>query len=242
MRTKLARPLPLYARAKHALMQKLGAGDWRAGEKLPPEPALAASLGVSQGTVRRALDDIAKANLIVRRQGRGTFVAEHTQARALFHFFHLVGDDGSRALPGSRVLSLKAGPASREEAKRLGLAAAARVVRLHRLRLLDGAAAIVERIVVPAALFQGLDVRDRADLPNELYKLYQDRFGVSVARAAERLKAVAATPEEAAYLALRSGAPLLEIDRLAFALDGRPCEWRVSRCATAHHHYVSEVV
>jgi GntR family transcriptional regulator len=242
MRAKLARPLPLYARAKQALMQKLGSGVWRAGEKLPPEPALAASLGVSQGTVRRALDDIAKANLIVRRQGRGTFVAEHTQARALFHFFHLVGDDGRRALPGSRVLSLKAGPATREEASRLGLAASARVVRLQRLRLLDGAAAIVERIVVPAALFQGLDVRDRADLPNELYKLYQDRFGVSVARAAERLKAVAASPEDAAHLGLRSGAPLLEIDRIAFALDGRACEWRVSRCATHRHYYVSEVV
>ena len=242
MARKLARPAPLYAGAKSELMRRLASGSWRPGEKLPAEPALAAELGISQGTVRRALDEIAKANLIVRRQGRGTFVAEHTQARALFHFFHLVGDDGRRALPGSRMLSLKAGPATREEASRLGLAAAARVVRLQRLRLLDGAAAIVERIVVPAALFQGLDVRDRADLPNELYKLYQDRFGVSVARAAEKLKAVAASPEDAAHLGLRSGAPLLEIDRIAFALDGRACEWRVSRCSTHRHHYVSEVV
>lgn len=242
MARKLARPAPLYAGAKSELMRRLASGSWRPGEKLPAEPALAAELGISQGTVRRALDEIAKANLIVRRQGKGTFVAEHNAARALFHFFHLVGDDGSRALPGSRVLSLKAGPATREETRKLALEAGARIVRLHRLRMLDGEAAIVERIAVPASLFAGLDVRDRADLPNELYKLYQDRFGVSVARAAEKLKAIAAGPEDAAYLGLRPGAPLLEIDRVATALDGRPCEWRVSRCTTARHHYVAEVV
>jgi GntR family transcriptional regulator len=242
MARPLDRPAPLYSAAKAELMRRLASGAWRAGEKLPAEPALALDLGISQGTVRRALDDIARANLVVRRQGKGTFVAEHNAARALFHFFHLVGDDGSRALPGSRILSLKAGPASREETRKLGLAAGARIVRLHRLRLLDGEAAIVERIAVPASLFAGLDSRDRADLPNELYKLYQDRFGVSVARAAENLKAIAASPEDAAYLGLRSGAPLLEIDRVAYALDGRACEWRVSRCTTARHHYVAEVV
>ncbi len=233
---------PLYRQVKEALMRRLVDGHWRAGEALPAEPALAAELGVSQGTVRRALGDLAQINLVVRRQGKGTYVAEHTRERALFHFFHLVGDDGKRALPGSRVLAVKSGPATREEARRLAVPTGAKVVRLHRLRMLDGRAAIVERIVLPASLYDGIERLDRAGLPNELYKLYQDRYGVSVARAAEKLKATTAGPEDAAHLGLRSGAAVLEIDRIAYALDGRPCEWRVSRCDTASHHYVSEVV
>ncbi len=233
---------PLYVQVREALMRRLGDGHWRAGAALPAEPALAAELGVSQGTARRALDDLAKANLVVRRQGKGTFVAEHTRERALFHFFHLVGDGGKRALPGSRVLSVKAGPATREEARRLGLAAGVKAVRLHRLRTLDGRVAIVERIVLPGALFDGIERLDRASLPNELYKLYEQRYGVSVARAAERLKAATAGPEDAAHLGLRSGSAVLEIDRTAYALDGRACEWRVSRCDTSSHHYAAEVV
>lgn len=238
----LPRPQPLYSQTQAALMRRLVDGRWRAGEMIPAEPALAAEFGVSQGTVRRALDELARINLVVRRQGKGTFVAEHTRERALFHFFHLVGDDGKRALPGSRILSLKAGAATREETRRLKLAAGTRVVRLHRLRMLDGRAAIVERIVIPAALYDGFERMDRASVPNELYRLYQERWGVSVARAAEKLKSAPAGPEDAAHLGLRSGAPVLEIDRIAYALDGSPCEWRVSRCDTSAHHYVSEVV
>jgi GntR family transcriptional regulator len=233
---------PLYRQVKEALMRRLVDGHWRAGEILPAEPALAAELAVSQGTVRRALGELAQINLVVRRQGKGTFVAEHTRERALFHFFHLVGDGGKRTLPGSRVLAVKAGAATREESRRLALGAGAKIVRLHRLRTLDGRVAIVERIVLPASLYDGIERLDRASLPNELYKLYQDRYGVSVARAAEKLKAALAGPEDAAHLGLRSGAPVLEIDRIAYALDGRPCEWRLSRCDTSDHHYVSEVV
>lgn len=233
---------PLYRQVKDALMRRLVDGHWRPGELIPAEHALASELGVSQGTARRALDELAQINLVVRRQGKGTFVAEHTRERALFHFFHLVGDDGKRALPGSRVLAVKAGPATREEARRLALSAGAKVVRLHRLRTLDGRVAIVERIVLPASLYDGIERVDRANLPNELYKLYQDRYGVSVARAAEKLKAAPAGPEDAVHLGLRSGAAVLEIDRIAYALDGNPCEWRVSRCDTADHHYICEVV
>lgn len=233
---------PLYAQVKDALIRRLVEADWKPGQALPNEFVLAAEYGVSQGTMRRALDELAQANLVVRRQGKGTFVAEHTRERALFHFLHLETDGGERAQPESRVLAVKAGAPSRAEALRLALPAMARVVRLTRVRLLDGAAAIVERIVVPAARFPGLEKMDRVDLPNELYALYQTRWGVSVARAVERLKAVGASPEDAGLLGVKPGAPLLEIDRLAAALDGRPCELRLSRCLTARHRYVSEIV
>ncbi|MBL8836779.1 MAG: GntR family transcriptional regulator [Alphaproteobacteria bacterium] len=233
---------PLYQQVRDLLVQRIVDGAWKPGDALPPEPALAENYRVSQGTVRKALDELEKRNLVVRRQGKGTFVATHTPQRALFHFFHLVGDDGERALPSHRMLSVRSARADAREADRLALKPGTAVVRLKRLRLLGARVALVERIAVPAALFPGLADSRHADLPNELYRHYEIVFGVTVARAVERLKAVAATAEEAASLGLAPRAPLLEIDRVAFGLDGKPVEWRRSRCDTASHHYLSEIV
>ncbi len=215
-------------------------GEWRPAEILPSEVQLAAEYGVSQGTVRKALDDMEAENLIVRRQGRGTFVASHGPHRALFHFFHLVRKDGVRELPTSRVISVRRERAGREEAGRLALPSGSRVVRILRVRELQGRPSIVERISAPEALFPGLG-RPPSDLPNTLYELYERRYGVTIVRAVERLRAVAADAEEARLLGLKPGAPLLEIDRVALGLDNRPVEWRVSRCDTGRHHYLSEI-
>jgi len=233
---------PLYAQVKELLVQRLVAGAWRPGEALPSEFSLAAEFRVSQGTVRKALDELAAQNVVVRQQGKGTFVATHTPQRALFHFFHLVGDDGARAMPSHRVLSLRNAKASKAEAARLQIKAGAAVIRLKRLRQLGGRDAIVEQIVLPGALFPGLVERMGAELPNEVYRFYEQVYGITVARAVEKLKAVAATPEEARWLKLRAGAPLLEIDRVGYGLDGKPVELRISHCDTARHHYVSEIV
>lgn len=230
---------PLYAQVMALMMQRLIAGQWRPGELLPSEFRLAAEFGVSQGTVRKALDALSADNIVVRRQGRGTFVAEHDQERALFHFFHLVGPDGERRLPDSRLISIRKGLAGRIEAGRLGLGRRAPVIRIRRVRGLDGQPAIVETIAVPRELFPGL--ADMRAVPNTLYDLYETRYGVTIARAVERLAAVAADAREAKLLAIDPGEPLLEIDRTAFALDGTPVEWRVSRCLTSHHHYLSEL-
>lgn len=232
---------PLYLQVKDLMMQRLASGAWRPGEALPSEFGLAAEYKVSQGTVRKALDELAAQNLVVRRQGKGTFVARHTPQRALFHFFHLVADDGARALPGSRVLRLTSGKADREESRRLSLKTGTSVVRLKRVRLLGDDVSIFEYIVLPGARFPNFVQRLPADVPNEVYRYYEDVYGVTVARAVEKLKAVEATAEEAKALGLKRGAPLLEIDRIAYALDGRPVEWRLSRCSTAKHHYLSEI-
>jgi GntR family transcriptional regulator len=232
---------PLYAQVKELLIRRLVEGRWRPGDALPSETSLAAELGVSQGTVRKALDEMAAVNLLERRQGKGTFVARHSRHRALFHFFHIVGEDGRKELPSSRILGLRTRAATREERRRLDLAPKARVHWMLRLRTIGGAPVLLERIAIPEALFPGLALPVGEELPDELYETYEQRFGVTIARAAERLRAVAAGAEEARHLQVPPGAPLLEIDRIALALDGVAAEWRVSRCATAHHHYIAEI-
>src|SRR6185312_7681398 len=110
-----------------------------------------------------------------------------------------------------------------------------------RLRHLRNRPVILERIAVPAALFPGLELPIGRDLPDELYVLYQEKFAVTVARAQEKLRAVAADRIDAKSLGVASGSPLLEIDRIALSLDGTPVEWRLSRCNSANHHYYSEI-
>lgn len=237
--TATARALPLYAQVKGLIMQHLIAGRWRPGEILPSEFQLAAEFDVSQGTVRKALDELAAENVVVRKQGRGTFVAEHDHHRELFHFFHLVGPDGVRRLPESRQISVRKGLAGRVEADRLGIPRGDTVIRIRRTRLLDGRPVISEQIAVPLILFP--DLADIRDVPNTLYDFYERRYDITIARAVENLSAIAADERDARQLDIATGTPLLEIDRTALALDGTPVEWRLSRCLTATHHYRVEL-
>ena len=209
-----------------------------AGPALPSEFELAADLGVSQGTVRKALDELEAERFVVRRQGKGTFVARHDEARILFQFFKLIPDSGQSEFPESQILAVEAEAADARAAAALDLRSGARIVRIERLRSLGGQVCIFERIVLPRSLFPAIEKRA---LPNNLYELYRSDFGVTMVRASEKLKAVAAGKREAKYLGLAPGAPLLSIDRRALAADGKPAEWRVSLCRTDRSHYWSDL-
>lgn len=229
---------PLYRQVKAIFIRRLVDGVWAPGASLPSEGQLAAEIGVSQGTVRKALDELAAENLLVRRQGRGTFVAEHDERRILFQFFKLVHDDGERRFPESTVLGVETGTAAEAERTALDLADGATVIRIRRLRAFETKPIILETLSLPHQLFPGL-----ADhpVPNNLYSLYAARYGVTIAHARERLKAVALRDDEAALLGAAAGTPALRIDRVALSLDGSPVELRVSLCLTEEAHYLSDL-
>jgi GntR family transcriptional regulator len=226
---------PLYQQVYDFLVKQIASGEWGPGESLPSEQALAGRLNVSQGTVRKALDALAADSLIDRRQGKGTYVAEHTQERALFRFFRMARPGGARALPTSAGESLKRRPARPADAARLALAPGAEVYELNRLRLIDGEPAVIERIVLPAALFRGFE--RHSPVPNALYALYQREYGVNIVSAEEELRADVARRDDCRRLALSPGAPVLHIDRVAVSLEGIRVEWRASRCDTSRHVY-----
>lgn len=229
---------PLYRQARDVLVGRINDGTWQAGQAIPSEMEIAADLGVSPGTARKALDEMESENLVVRHQGRGTFVARHDDARIIFQFFKLTPDSGEREFPTGKVLRTDVGAAGADAAKVLKLRAGARVLQIERIRSLAGKVVIAETIVLPYATFSGAE---KLELPNNLYELYRSRFGVTIARSTEKLKAVAAKRREQKYLGVKLGAPLLSIDRTAFSLDGRPTEWRVSVCRTDAIHYLSDL-
>ncbi|WP_315834472.1 GntR family transcriptional regulator [Bradyrhizobium prioriisuperbiae] len=229
---------PLYRQVKDMLVARIADGRWTPEQAIPNEFELAAELGVSQGTVRKALDEMAGENLLVRYQGRGTFVASHDEARILFQFFKLVPDTGEKVFPESTIVDTTQIKAPRATSDALGLDAGAQVIRIRRLRSLSGRPVISETIMLPATSFAGLV---QAPIPNNLYQLYAAKFGVRIARAQERLKAIALSAKQARELGVAELTPALMIDRIAFGLDGRPIEHRISICLTEDAHYLSDL-
>lgn len=229
---------PLYRQVREALIQRLIDGAWTPGMMLPSEFQIAAELGVSQGTVRKALDAMAAEHLLVRRQGRGTFVALPEEGRILFQFFRLAADDGTRLFPESQVIERRR-EAAGAAADHLQLAPTAEVWRIGRIRRLGGRPVIAEEIVLPLARFASLG--EFPVLPNNVYALYSEHFSITIGRAAERLKATAADALTAGQLGCPIGHPILSIERIAFALDGSPVEWRVSCCLTDGFHYHADL-
>jgi len=218
---------PLYRQVYDIIVRKVAQGQWRPGESLPSEQALAAELGVSQGTMRKVLDALTAEKLLERRQGKGTFIAENTQERALFRFFRMARPGGERLAPTCGEETVKVRASRTIEQAKLGIAKGDKVVEINRTRLIDGRPAIREQIALPAALFPGIE--KGGQLPNTLYSLYQTEYGINIVSAQEELRAIAATAEDATYLGVAIGEPILLIDRVAVSLQDLKVEWRVSR-------------
>ena len=231
---------PLYLQIKDLLVRSLEAGEWRPGEAIPSELVLAARFGVSQGTVRKAIDAMAADHLVVRRQGKGTFVATHTEeAASSFRFLRIRRDDGVAESPASRLLEVRRGKAGTEAARLLDLKPAEAVVVIRRLLEWAGRPALLDEITLPAALFRGLTRTKLEAYQGSMYGFFETAFGVRMITAQERLKAVAADAATAELLRIPAGTPLLEVDRVAFTYGARPVEFRRGLCATAHHHYAN---
>jgi GntR family transcriptional regulator len=233
---------PLYLQIKGLLIKSLEAGEWRPGEAIPSEIELAARFGVSQGTVRKAIDALAADNLVVRRQGKGTYVATHTEEKAsMFRFLRIRRNDGRDEYPLSRLVDVRRGKASSEVARPLGLKAGDPVITLRRVLEYGGEPAVLDEIVVPAPLFKGLTRARVESYRGSMYSLFETQFGVRIVRAQEKLRAFAADPGSATLLRVASGAPLLAVERVTYTYGDKPVEWRRGLCTTRHHHYLNEI-
>lgn len=228
---------PLYAKVREQLVERIRSGIWKPGQLIPSEFEIAAEFGVSQGTARKAIGALATERLVMRQQGRGTFVVEHTPAHVLFRFFNMFDTAGELITPDSWQATCSLAPADGPEQVALLLAPGAEVIRIGRVRTRDGTPFICETIRLPQELFPDLAQLD--PLPNTLYDLFQRTYGILLVRTEDRLSAVAADAETARVLNLAAGAPLLRIDRTAFGLDDRPIEWRVSLCHLQGAHYLA---
>jgi GntR family transcriptional regulator len=233
---------PLYVQIKGLLERSLEAGEWRPGEAIPSETELAGRFGVSQGTVRKAIDALAGENLVVRRQGKGTFVATHTEEHAsMFRFLRIRRNDGKDEYPASKLVDIRRAKASAETARLLELKPGEGVIVLRRILEYGGEPVVLDEITLPAALFRGLTRAKYDAYDGSMYSFFETQFGVRMLKAQEKLRAIAADAASASLLHVAPGTPLLAVDRVTFTFGERPVEVRRGLCSTRAHHYANEL-
>ena len=232
---------PLYRQIKALLLRSLQHAEWGPGEAIPSEIELAVRFKVSQGTVRKAIDELAAENLLVRRQGKGTFVATHAEERVQFRFLRLMPDQGEPGGMARRLIDCKRQRAPADVARALHLRASDPVIRVRRMLSFGATPVVLDDIWLPAALFKGLTAKRLADHPGPMYGLFEAEFGVRMIRAEEKIRAVAADPPSAELLALAAGAPLLSVERLSMTYGDKPVELRRGLYSTTSHYYRNEL-
>lgn len=230
---------PLYSQIKRLMLQSLEAGEWRPGEAIPSETELAARFGVSQGTVRKAIDEMAAENLLVRKQGKGTFVASHSDPRAFFRFLRLVPLSGGIEQPKSLPIECWRAKAGGEAARVLQLKPGEPITIVRRVLEFSGKPVIVDEIYLPGEIFSGLTIETLQAWEGSLYSLFEERFGVRMIRAEERIRAVSADRGTAELLRVAEGSPLLSVERVSRTYGDRPVEWRRGLYSTAEHCYLN---
>ena len=230
--------MPLYRVVKRSLLGAIESGRCPPGQALPSETQIAGVMGVSIGTLRRAVDELAAEHILVRRQGRGTFVATHPPSRFLFQFFHVERADGLREAPHVELVSFERLRAADEAAQALNLRPGDAVIQIENRLQLQGRAVIYDRLTLPATLFKGLSEKRFRERPGTIYQLYQSDYAITVLRAVERARASGADRHAVRVLGLAAGQPVLQVLRTALTFGDRPVEYRVSTLDTTHHDYV----
>jgi GntR family transcriptional regulator len=232
---------PLYQQIKALITRSLQGGEWRPGEAIPSEVELAARYRVSQGTVRKAIDELAAENLLVRRQGKGTFVATHAEERVQYRFLRLTPDEPAAAPFERRVIDCRRLRAPAEVARALELKSGDTALQIRRLLSAKGVPVVLDDIWLNGQLFKGLTAERLGEYRGPMYALFETEFGVRMIRADEKLRAVAADESSAALLSVQPGYPLLSVERLSLTYGDRPVEFRRGLYNTATHYYRNEV-
>jgi GntR family transcriptional regulator len=229
---------PLYLQVKDTLIQRILAGAWKPGAAIPNEIDLSRELGISVGTVRKALDEMESERLISRRQGRGTFVIDQSSDECAIRFSNIRDADGVRISGSVESCEIVSAAANESEARMLNLRLGDPVFRLHRLRSHDGQAYMIEDSSIPQARFPGL--AQESEISASIVVLAH-RYGLLLARVEEKIGVAVADASAAAALKIAEGTPLLKLDCVVYAIDGRPIEWRVARCHLRDLHYMTEI-
>ncbi|MBL0423203.1 GntR family transcriptional regulator [Ramlibacter sp. AW1] len=235
---------PLYQQIKGLILQSLQSGEWKPGEAIPSEMELAARFRVSQGTVRKAVDELAAGNLLVRRQGKGTFVATHAEHQVQYRFLRLVPDSGDQASEGPaerRILECRRTRAPADIARLLAIRSTDAVVQVRRVLAFNGTPTILEDLWLPGAAFKGLSAEQLADYRGPTYAMFELEYGVRMVRAEEKIRAVAADAAQAELLDVSAASPLLSVERLAYTYNDTPMELRRALYRTDTHHYRNEL-
>lgn len=232
---------PLYKQVKDQIVESLIRNEWRPGKMIPSEKQLAARYEVGISTVRAATGELAASGVLIRAQGKGTYVAHHSARDNTYRFFNVVRNNGDKEPFYRELLSLRKERADVKTAARLQFPHGSRSPQIYRLKIRLSATypgfALAE-IILPGHLFSGIDAKPVPDGPASLYAIYQANYGVNIIRVVENLYAVRAGVVVAKVLGIEPTEPVLQIDRVGYTFNDVPVELRTTWVHTKHYHYL----
>ena len=232
---------PLYEEVKKKITISLIEGKWSPGDLIPSEIELAISYNVSQGTIRKAIDELSAESILIRRQGKGTYVATHNEENTQLRFLRLTSNLGLKEKLNNKIISFEKEKATNKIAKILNMSPASTIFSLTRLLTFNEKPLILDVIKIPAQSFKGLTEQMIIESKGAMYRMYEANFGVRMLRADEKIKAITANLENASLLNLKENCPLLSVERISYTYENKPLEWRLGLCVTDNHYYRSEL-
>ena len=232
---------PLYEKVKKKITASLVEGEWRPGEVIPSETELANVYDVSQGTVRKAIDELSAESILIRRQGKGTYVATHNEENIQLRFLRLTSNFGLKEKLDNQLVSFSKEKATNKLAKVLNINPASTIISLKRVLTFNEKPLILDVIKIPAQSFRGLTAEMVVEKKGSMYRMYETDFGVRMLRADEKIRAINANFESASLLNVKENSPLLSVERISYTYENKPLEWRLGLCITDNHYYRSEL-
>ncbi len=232
-----------YEELANTLMDELARGVYQKGERLPTTPEICRIYGVSNTTVKRAMDELELRGLVARRRGSGVYVKE-TEALT-----NSIAGGGSLSKQMAGLTAEYSGTDMRvssdvkdfsvvrpdpDIAERLAMEPDEFAYRICRVRRVDGRPTVVEYTHMPIALIP--DLRE-STLHASIYAYIEGVLGLKIGSAHRAIKAVMPTEDERAWLGTGDDEPLLEIRQVAYLADGRPFEYSVSRHTSDYEFY-----
>jgi GntR family transcriptional regulator len=217
----------LYRKVAEDIKTAIAAGTYPANTKLPSESELAERYSVSRGTIRQAFAALRADGVIASRRGARRVVVGGPRVQSfgeLLSFSRWARAMGE--VPGGRVVTLDRRPATADEAERLGLDPGGHVWHLVRVRLLSGRPVMIERASYPDQV--GAHVAEM-DLTVDSITERLEELGIVFTDAEHVIDAVSASAEDARWLGIRAGVPLLRERRFTTDRSARPVEWSDDR-------------
>ncbi len=231
---------PLYKVVEEHIRQQINAGELVAGDLIPSEPQLAEALNVSQGTVKKAIDNLTRERLLYRHQGKGTYVSRINFNNSLFRFFSYGTHEGGgvRIRKETPVRRIKRGPA--EVCRRLRLPTGSELIYIERVGYVERDVVLIEKSWLDATKLRGLE-NEALHIPDLMYALIVEKFGVPVVRAEETLTAEAADKRTAKLLGIEANDPVVVLMRLTYTVQEQPIEYRITRGRADRFSYKTEI-
>jgi GntR family transcriptional regulator len=230
---------PLYREVRRRILESLALGEWQPGDRLPNEAQLARRFGVAVSTIRAGVQELSDAGVLIRRQGKGTFVARHDFERQQFRFSNVYGKNSEKLVTRRHITDVKkvVATASMRRLLRLEEPGTNYVNQVCAILCVEDEPVATMELLLPAEKFPNLRKSHLQQTSENLYAVYQREFGVTVVRMEEKVQAHVAASKLAKTLNVKTGHPILTVERIAYTYNEVPVEIRRRLYEGTRHYY-----